>query len=143
LIYSKGSNRAPWDAHYLLRPEIAESLFLAWRMTGDIKYRDYAWNIFQAIEKHCRLADGGYATVINVDSVPVVHEDKQETFFLVHDKAFCLEVSLLIFIPQSETLKYLYLIFSDTSVLPLTGALVVLLLNHYSHLRFSRNRIQH
>ncbi|KAK7466256.1 mannosyl-oligosaccharide alpha-1,2-mannosidase [Stygiomarasmius scandens] len=98
----KGSNRAPWDAHYLLRPEIVESLFLAWRMTGDIKYRDYAWNIFQAVEKHCRLADGGYATVINVDSVPVVHEDKQETFFL------------------SETLKYLYLIFSDTSVLPLT-----------------------
>ncbi|THU91943.1 hypothetical protein K435DRAFT_780448 [Dendrothele bispora CBS 962.96] len=101
-INSKGAFWAPWDAHYLLRPEIVESLFLAWRLTGDMRYRNYAWNVFQAIEKHCRLPEGGYASVANVDRLPVKHEDKQETFFL------------------SETLKYLYLTFSDTSVLPLT-----------------------
>ncbi|KAE9387778.1 seven-hairpin glycosidase [Gymnopus androsaceus JB14] len=41
---------------------------------------------------------GGYATVLDVDTVPVSLDDKQETFFL------------------GETLKYLYLIFCDSSV---------------------------
>ncbi|KAJ6568970.1 glycoside hydrolase family 47 protein, partial [Mycena capillaripes] len=81
--------------------ETAESLFLAWRLTGNKRYRDYAWEIFEAIEKHCRLAGGGYATVVDVDTVPVKHEDKQETFYL------------------SETLKYLFLTFADEAVLPL------------------------
>jgi len=44
---------------------------------------------------------GGYATVLNVDEVPAKHDDKMESFFM------------------SETLKYLYLLFSDATVLPL------------------------
>ncbi len=60
-----------------------ESVFLAWRLTGDKRYRDYAWKIFSAIEKHCRLPKGGYATVLDVDSLPVRYLDKQETFFMV------------------------------------------------------------
>ncbi|KAG6856831.1 Mannosyl-oligosaccharide 1,2-alpha-mannosidase mns3 [Tephrocybe sp. NHM501043] len=82
-------------------PETVESLFLAYRLTGDQLYRDHGWNIFQAIEKHCRIESGGYATIINVDEVPVRHEDKMETFLL------------------SETLKYLYLLFDDSDVMPL------------------------
>jgi hypothetical protein len=65
------------------RPETVESLFTAFRLTGDRRYREYGWAIFQAIEKHCRIPSGGYATIINVDEVPVRHEDKMETFFLV------------------------------------------------------------
>lgn len=67
----------------LKRPETVESLFIAFRLTGDKRYRDYGWDIFQAIEKHCRIPGGGYATIVNVDDVPVQHEDKMETFFLV------------------------------------------------------------
>ncbi|KAJ6608839.1 glycoside hydrolase [Mycena sp. CBHHK59/15] len=103
--YINGANQAspPYDARYMLRPEIVESLFLAWRLTGDTRYRAHAWGVFNAIEKHCRLPgeDAGYATVLDVDSVPVTHADKQETFFL------------------SETLKYLFLIFADEGVLNL------------------------
>ncbi|KAG0703635.1 glycoside hydrolase family 47 protein [Suillus ampliporus] len=91
----------PFDARYILRPETVESIFLAFRLTGDPKYRDYGWAIFQAIEKHCRIPTGGYASVINVDQVPVEYEDKMETFLM------------------SETLKYLYLLFADSSILPL------------------------
>lgn len=37
-----------------------------------------------AFEKHCKLADGkGYAGIRDVDELPVVHEDKMETFWLV------------------------------------------------------------
>ncbi|KAJ7791767.1 glycoside hydrolase family 47 protein [Mycena olivaceomarginata] len=104
--YIKGSRPggpASYDARYMLRPETVESLFLAWRLTGNKRYRDYSWGIFQAIEKHCRLESGGYATVLDVDTVPVRHDDKQETFYL------------------SETLKYLFLTFADESVLLLDG----------------------
>ncbi|KAJ6508768.1 glycoside hydrolase [Mycena sanguinolenta] len=91
----------PYDSRYMLRPETIESLFLAFRLTGNEKYRNWAWQIFQAIEQHCRVESGGYATIINVDEVPSRKEDKMETFML------------------SETLKYLYLIFADAAVLPL------------------------
>ncbi|KAJ7134642.1 glycoside hydrolase [Mycena epipterygia] len=91
----------PYDSRYILRPETIESLFLAFRLTGHEKYRNWAWEIFQAIEKHCRVETGGYASIINVDEVPSRKEDKMETFML------------------SETLKYLYLLFADASVLPL------------------------
>ncbi|KAI0275367.1 glycoside hydrolase [Gloeopeniophorella convolvens] len=103
--YIKGAGvgeHPPYDARYMLRPETIESLFIAFRLTGDKRYRDYGWAIFQAIEKHCRLPGGGYATIVNVDEVPVRHEDKMETFFL------------------SETLKYLFLLFSDGDTIPLS-----------------------
>ncbi|KAG7443547.1 glycoside hydrolase [Guyanagaster necrorhizus] len=98
---SRKGGPSSYDARYMLRPETVESLFIAWRLTGDLKYRQHAWNIFSAIENHCRLEEGGYATVLDVDTVPVSRDDKQETFFL------------------SETLKYLYMTFSDSSIIPL------------------------
>jgi len=90
-----------YDARYILRPETVESLFLAWRLTGNPRYRAYGWDIFQAIETHCRVPTGGYASVLNVEQVPVEWEDKMETFLM------------------SETLKYLFLLFSDNTLLPL------------------------
>lgn len=59
------------------------------------------WDIFQAFQKHCRLPEGGFASILDVDQVPVVHEDRMETFWL------------------AETLKYLYLLFSEEELLPL------------------------
>ncbi|ESK93354.1 glycoside hydrolase family 47 protein [Moniliophthora roreri MCA 2997] len=102
--YIKGAKPGefpPYDARYILRPETVESLFLAFRLTGDARYRNWGWNIFQAIEKHCRVPTGGYASIINVDEVPSRMEDKMETFMM------------------SETLKYLYLLFEDAEALPL------------------------
>jgi hypothetical protein len=71
------------DARYILRPETVESLFVAWRLTGDARYRAHGWAIFSAIETHCRVATGGYASVRNVDALPVELEDKMETFMMV------------------------------------------------------------
>ena len=102
IYFDSVGEHPPYDARYMLRyvsfplphfffvligrlkrPETVESLFIAFRLTGDKRYRDYGWDIFQAIEKHCRIPGGGYATIVNVDDVPVQHEDKMETFFLV------------------------------------------------------------
>ena len=60
-----------------------ESLFIAYRLTGDRRYRDDGWRIFEAIEKHCRVPSGGYAAIINVDENPATQEDKMETFLMV------------------------------------------------------------
>jgi len=108
------------------RPETVESLFIAFRLTGDKRYRDHGWDIFQAIEKHCKIPSGGYATIINVDEVPVRHEDKMEAFVLV---SFCylspipyLSVQELMGVClKSETLKYLFLLFSDGDTISLSS----------------------
>ncbi|PSR72033.1 hypothetical protein PHLCEN_2v12099 [Hermanssonia centrifuga] len=83
--YVKGTGSGdPYDARYILRPETIESLFLAFRLTGDNRYRQYGWSIFQAIEMHCRIPTGGYASIVNVDELPVKHEDRMETFMMAH-----------------------------------------------------------
>lgn len=64
-------------------PETIESLFIAYRLTGDDRYREYGWKIFQSIEKHCRLDSGGYVSILDVDNVESGKIDKMETFFLV------------------------------------------------------------
>lgn len=31
-----------------------------WRLTKNQKYRDWAWEAIEAIEKHCRCGENGY-----------------------------------------------------------------------------------
>ena len=88
----------------LLRPETVESLFLLWRATGDAQYREWGWKIFMAVEEHAKLAleaGGGYTAVEDVEVQPVERSDRMDSFFL------------------SETLKYLWLLFSPDHNLPL------------------------
>lgn len=86
----------PADAHNLLRPETVESLFILYRLTGNSTYQDWGWQIFQAFEKHTRIAEGGYSSINNVRSVENPRlRDKMESFFL------------------GETLKYFYLLFEE------------------------------
>ncbi|KAK1422767.1 hypothetical protein QVD17_18053 [Tagetes erecta] len=90
------------DRHNLLRPETVESFFILYRITGDSKYREWGWSIFEAFEKYTKVDSGGYSSLDDVTVLPPRRRDKMETFFL------------------GETLKYLYLLFSDDSVIPLT-----------------------
>uniref|UniRef100_A0A0E0HB11 alpha-1,2-Mannosidase n=1 Tax=Oryza nivara TaxID=4536 RepID=A0A0E0HB11_ORYNI len=91
----------PLDRHNLLRPETVESLFVLYRITEDPKYREWGWQIFQAFEKYTRVDSGGYTSLDDVTSLPPPRRDKMETFFL------------------GETLKYLYLLFGESNILPL------------------------
>ncbi|ORY35190.1 seven-hairpin glycosidase [Rhizoclosmatium globosum] len=88
------------DASYMLRPEAVEALFYMWRFTHDPIYRERAWVIVQNYEKHCR-DDTGYHGLTNVNYENNNYLDNQESFFI------------------AETLKYLYLIFSDDDTVPL------------------------
>lgn len=95
----------PLDAHNLLRPETVESLHIMYQITEDKKYQEYGWKILQAFNKHCKVPSGGYVSLNDVRNSanprPGGGRDKMESFFL------------------GETLKYLYLLFSDVDVIPL------------------------
>ncbi|XP_036318435.1 mannosyl-oligosaccharide alpha-1,2-mannosidase IA isoform X2 [Rhagoletis pomonella] len=88
------------EKYYILRPETIESYFVLWRLTHDQKYRDWGWEAVQALEAHCRTPHG-YCGIKNVYQEMPQKDDVQQSFFL------------------AETLKYLYLLFSDDSLLPL------------------------
>mmetsp|Transcript_22442 Transcript_22442/g.56300 ORF Transcript_22442/g.56300 Transcript_22442/m.56300 type:complete len:567 (-) Transcript_22442:36-1736(-) len=85
---------------YLLRPELVESIFYLWRFTHDPIYRQWGWEVFRAIEKHCRV-ENGYVGLADVQNERSAADDFQQSFFL------------------AETLKYLYLLFSPDLLLSL------------------------
>ncbi len=70
------------DGRNILRPETVESLFLAYRATGDEIYRTWGWEIFQAFEKWCKVSTGGYAGIDDVQAMPPKQHDRMETFWL-------------------------------------------------------------
>lgn len=43
------------DAHSLLRPEAVESFFLLWKVTGDPRFKEWAWQVFRALDKWARV----------------------------------------------------------------------------------------
>jgi len=88
------------EKYYILRPEVIESYFIMWRTTHDPKYRDWAWEAAQAIEKNCRV-DGGYSGLRNVYDINSPKDDVQQSFLF------------------AEVLKYLYLIFSTDDLISL------------------------
>jgi mannosyl-oligosaccharide alpha-1,2-mannosidase len=51
-----------------------ESIFIMWKTTGDVKWRERGYGIFQAIEKHARTKYG-YSTVRGIDSGAVQQLD--------------------------------------------------------------------
>jgi len=72
------------DSHNLQRPETVESLFYMWRITGDEKYREWGWKMFEAFGKHTMTPDGeGYSSIGNVMTVPPPLRDNMESFWLV------------------------------------------------------------
>ncbi|KAI9368102.1 mannosyl-oligosaccharide alpha-1,2-mannosidase 1B [Aspergillus egyptiacus] len=82
------------NGHYILRPEVIESFYYAWRITGDETYREWVWTAFLAINKYCRTGSG-FAGLTNVNAENGgARQDNQESFLF------------------AEVLKYIYLSFA-------------------------------
>ncbi|XP_044770376.1 mannosyl-oligosaccharide 1,2-alpha-mannosidase IC isoform X3 [Neomonachus schauinslandi] len=88
------------ESYYILRPEVVESYMYLWRQTHDPVYREWGWEVVTALEKYCRT-EAGFSGIQDVYSSIPNHDNKQQTFFL------------------AETLKYLYLLFSEDDMLSL------------------------
>lgn len=90
------------NGQYVLRPEVIESMYYAWRATGDEKYREWAWAAFLAVNETTSVEDRGYSSVDNVNERGGGSKtDFQESFWF------------------AEVLKYCWLIFQDVSCCPL------------------------
>lgn len=92
------------DRRYILRPEAIENVFIMYRITGDQSYQEKAWRMFESISKitstefaNAEIPD---ITATGPDGLPPKN-DRMESFWL------------------AETLKYFYLIFSDTDLISL------------------------
>jgi len=88
------------DPRYLLRPEAIESLFVLYRVAGDVELQDQAWRMFEAIQSTTKT-EIGYAAVADVGAASPTKLDSCESFWM------------------AETLKYFYLIFSEPEVVSL------------------------
>jgi mannosyl-oligosaccharide alpha-1,2-mannosidase len=84
----------------LVRPEAIESVFILWRITGDQYWADSGWDMFTAIKAHT-TTDLAHSAIDNVMSPAPKRVNEMESFWL------------------AETLKYFYLLYSETSVVSL------------------------
>ncbi|XP_022721371.1 mannosyl-oligosaccharide 1,2-alpha-mannosidase MNS1-like isoform X1 [Durio zibethinus] len=97
-FFNSGQDMSVGTSWNILRPETIESLFYLWRLTGNKTYQEWGWNIFQAFEKNSRI-ESGFVGLKDVNTG--VKDNMMQSFFL------------------AETLKYLYLLFSPPTVIPL------------------------
>uniref|UniRef100_A0A4W6C6T9 alpha-1,2-Mannosidase n=1 Tax=Lates calcarifer TaxID=8187 RepID=A0A4W6C6T9_LATCA len=86
-----------WGQH-LLRPEFAESTYYLYKATGDPYYLRVGQSIVEKLNAYARVPCG-FAAVQDVRTG--AHEDRMDSFFL------------------AEMFKYLYLLFSEKSELPI------------------------
>uniref|UniRef100_A0A3B4TRI5 alpha-1,2-Mannosidase n=1 Tax=Seriola dumerili TaxID=41447 RepID=A0A3B4TRI5_SERDU len=89
--------RVHWGQH-LLRPEFAESTYYLYKATGDPYYLRVGQSIVEKLNAYARVPCG-FAAVQDVRTG--AHEDRMDSFFL------------------AEMFKYLYLLFSEKSQLPI------------------------
>lgn len=82
------------------RPEAIESIFVMYRITGERSLQDASWRIFQNIERYTKVKNG-HAALQDTRDIHTARLDVMESFWL------------------AETLKYLYLIFSDPKLISL------------------------
>ncbi|TKA28340.1 Mannosyl-oligosaccharide alpha-1,2-mannosidase 1B [Salinomyces thailandicus] len=86
------------NSQYILRPEVLESFYYAYRATGDSKYQDWSWNGFVAINATCRTGSG-FAEISDVNAANGgSFMDFQDSFFF------------------AEVTKYSYLIHAEDAV---------------------------
>lgn len=91
------------NGQYILRPEVIESFYYAFRATGDQIYRDWAWNAFVAIRDNCKVGSG-FAELNDVNEEHGSgYNDFQDSFLF------------------AEVLKYSYLIHAPVGLMSELG----------------------
>ncbi|KAK7187755.1 seven-hairpin glycosidase [Paraphaeosphaeria sporulosa] len=92
--------------HYKGRPEYVESLFYAHRITGEARFREWAWDAFTAMERYCK-APYGYAQLAGVYRVDPGQWSSESggRWIDMHESFWA-----------AETLRYLWLAFSDANI---------------------------
>ncbi|KAI1112921.1 glycoside hydrolase family 47 protein [Nemania sp. NC0429] len=85
---------------YILRPEAIESVWYMYRITGDKRWQEEGWKMFEAIIQHT-ATDVGNSAIRNVLTTDTSQLNEMESFW------------------TAETLKYFYLLYSEPSLISL------------------------
>ena len=85
------------DSFYDLRPEVIESYYYAYRLTGNSMYQDWAWDAFKAINASA-YTPSGYSSFLDVNAPGGGEKDDNQESFLF-----------------AEVMKYAYLIHAPVS----------------------------
>jgi len=83
------------DSSYSLRPEVIESYYYAYRITGNRMYQDWAWDAFMAINASTRVGSG-FSDILDVNAPDGGRKLNNQDSFLF-----------------AEVMKYSYLIQAD------------------------------
>jgi len=99
------------DPAYPLRPEIVESTYYLYRLTGDPRYRSMGRALLQSIVKYCR-APNGYAALKSVitkqqaDAMPsYVFAETFKYFFLLFSPPAMLDFDKIVFNTEGHPLR--------------------------------------
>ena len=107
------STDTSWIRDYIIKPDVRDStnlqspstissLFYLYRLTGDITYRHWGWDIFESFIQHTDAgADNGYTSLDDVTLTPPPQRDHMSPAWM------------------AETLKWFYLLFGPEDVLKL------------------------
>ncbi|CAG8954955.1 hypothetical protein HYFRA_00008644 [Hymenoscyphus fraxineus] len=85
---------------YILRPEAIESVWYMYRITGETKWQEKGWKMFESIIKATQT-EFGHSAIMDVTQSPPYPTDSMESFWL------------------AETLKYFYLLYSTPDTISL------------------------
>lgn len=91
------------DPLHDLRPEVLESIYYAYRITGNTMYQDWAWDAFVAINATTRVGQG-FSEISDVNAANGGSFDNVQESFLF-----------------AEVMKYSYLIHAPDSVFQVAG----------------------
>ncbi|KAF4445821.1 hypothetical protein F53441_10466 [Fusarium austroafricanum] len=81
------------NPEYILRPETIESLYYAYRATGEKKWQDWAWEAFESLNRMSKV-EGGYT---GLRSVMKTADDKTRKGLWPSPKEFCFQLCVSCF----------------------------------------------
>lgn len=79
--FVKANGFYPTASAYYLRPEVLESNFYAWRVTGDTTYLDRAAAAVKSFRTYLKAPGGGYAGLTDVNNRKSAQIDDTTSFW--------------------------------------------------------------
>lgn len=76
---ARGYGARAGKAGWLLRPEAVESFYVMWRVTGERKWRERGWEVFEAVQREAKVREdegSGYASLKDVYEVGAERKDE-------------------------------------------------------------------
>ncbi|KAJ7681137.1 glycoside hydrolase [Mycena rosella] len=107
----------PITDSYQLRPEAVETFYIMWRTTGDIKWRERGWFVFESLQKYSRV-EYGYTVIQFLDEHYPSQLDEMPSWFMAETCVGC-RCARSCLLTSPRRLKYLFLLFTDAELVPL------------------------